>query len=363
MNSMIKKLFVLILYALFVVIAKAQINMTLQAPPTGVLLKNQLWNMLLVSSSNNNTLVRVNLSLQDAQNNQVVLTASARTIILAKGATQLQANDFAPIQYNYYSPVFNGDRDPNGMLPVGNYLACYTVIGDHNITLNENCISINVEPLSPPLLNTPASESELQTTYPQFTWLPPTPQNIFSDLNYNLILVEVLPGQASTEAIPTNIPVYNVQRVKDPFYNYPASGKQLDTAKLYAWRIAARNNYNVAALSDVWTFKIKPQKQDSIPAINSNYILLKSNGEPSGTYIIENNNISIKYYSFDKDHETEVRFLSADGKIIKTIKQRIVYGDNYLTYTLNRSFQKQEIYFFEIKDKQNNKYTASFRIK
>src|SRR6266487_2406333 len=92
MNSMIKKLFVFIFSVLFVIVASAQINMTPQTPPVGVLLKNQLWNMLLVSSSNGNQLIKINLSLQDAQNNQVVMTAASRIITITKGATQLQAN-------------------------------------------------------------------------------------------------------------------------------------------------------------------------------------------------------------------------------------------------------------------------------
>lgn len=362
LKYMMKKL-LFICFTLSALAADAQINMTIQTPPAGVLLKNQLWNILLVSASNENELVTINLTLQDIETNQILLAATSRTITLKKGATQFQARDFAPIQYTYYSSIFNSDRDPNGMLPAGNYLACYTVIGGHNITLSENCISVSVKPLSPPLLNSPGNESVLQTNYPQFTWLPPTPKNMFSDLNYDFILAEVLPGQTSNEAIQNNVPVYTSGRLKDIFLNYPASYKQLDTAKLYAWQIIARNGNSFIAPSDVWTFKIKTEKPTSPTSNTGNYVLLQRSGELRGTYTIESNNLSIKYYSFDKDHETEVRFLTADRKTIKTIKQRIVYGDNYLNYKLNKSFRKAQIYFIEIRDKQNTQYTASFRIK
>jgi len=360
---MIRKLFVFICCALSAITIQAQINMTLQVPPAGILLKNQLWNMLLVSSSNGSQLIKINVSLLDAQNNQVLLTAASRTITITKGATQLQVNDFTPIQYNYYSSIFNNDRDPNGMLPAGNYIACYTIMGDHNIRFDEDCISINVEPLSPPLLNTPANESVLQTNYPQFTWLPPTPKNIFGDLNYDFLLVEVLPGQASREAIQNNVPVYSAGRVRDLFYNYPASNKQLDTSKLYAWQVIAKNSYNSIISSDVWTFKITNQKPGHVIPINGSYILIQKSGEQTGVYTIENTNIGIKYYSFDPEHEAEVRVLSANGKVIKIFKEKISYGDNFFNYKLTRSFKKQEIYFIEIRDKQNNKYSASFRIK
>lgn len=359
---MIRKIIVFTYFIVSGLVSRSQVNMTLQVPPAGVLLKSQLWNILVVSA-NSDQQITVNLSLQDAQTNQEVLNATSRLLIIAKGASQLQAADFSPIQYEYYTSAFNNDQDPNGMLPAGNYLACYSIITSNKTTLTENCIPVNVEPLSPPLLNTPANEAVLQTSYPQFTWLPPTPKSIFGDLNYDFILVEVLPGQSGTEAIQNNIPVYSAGHIKDQFYNYPASYEQLDTARLYAWRVIAKSSNNAGSPSDIWTFKIKSEKPDTIPDLNSNYILLKRSGEIAGTYTIENKSINIKYYSFDREHVAEVQFLSSDGRIIKTIKQNIAYGDNFLSYRLEKSFQQQQIYFIQIKDIRNNKYTASFRIK
>src|SRR6186713_935075 len=182
-------LFVLLLGGM---VSRAQITMTLQVPPTGVLVKNQLWNMLLVNSGSAGVVVRINMVLLDERSNQPVLTASSVPVLLARGARQLQAKDLGPIQYVYNSPAFHADQDPNGMLPAGSYQACYTVGGVEKLSAPraENCIQVNVDPLSPPLLNTPADEGSLYTSYPQFTWLPPTPIGLFSDLSYDLIVVE-----------------------------------------------------------------------------------------------------------------------------------------------------------------------------
>ena len=220
---------------------QAQISMTLQVPPAGVLVKNQLWNMLLVNSGASSTTVRVQLSLLDEKNNQPVLTAISAPLLLTRGARQVQAKDLSPIQYSYNGPSFHADEDPNGLLPVGSYQACYTVmVSDKGTVVRvENCIQVNVDPLSPPLLNTPADEGLLYTPYPQFTWLPPAPVGLFNDLSYDLVVVEVLPGQGKADAIQQNIPVYSAGFVKNLYMNYPSSYRSLDTSRLYAWRIIA----------------------------------------------------------------------------------------------------------------------------
>ena len=47
-------------------VAHAQISMTLQVPPFGVMVKNQLWNMLLVNAGQTTT-VRISMTMLDAK--------------------------------------------------------------------------------------------------------------------------------------------------------------------------------------------------------------------------------------------------------------------------------------------------------
>ena len=211
----------------------AQVSMTLQVPPAGVLVKNQLWNIVLVNASNTDVLIRVNLVLLDVQTNQPVITATSAPVSLGKGAKQLQARDLSPVQYSYSIPAARVDMDPNGLLPAGRFQACYTVVNAQkgDLTLVENCITVNVDPLSPPLLNTPANEDKLLTAYPQFTWLPPTPIGLFNDLGYAMVLVEVFPGQGKADAIQQNVPLNASVYTKNMFWNYPASTRSLDTGK------------------------------------------------------------------------------------------------------------------------------------
>jgi hypothetical protein len=345
--------------------ALAQVSLVLQVPPTGVLLKNQLWNMALINSGSTISSVTVQLTLLDAASGMPVMTATTHPIFLSRGSNPVTAKDVAPVQYDYLSPIFT-DRDPNGFLPAGNFKACYTVLqtihGD--IPLTEDCIPLEVQPLSPPQLNTPADTSVVETAYPQFSWLPPTPVNLFGNLNYQLILVEVRPDQGAYQAIQQNIPVYNVSHLQDPVNLYPASGKPLDTGTLYAWRVLVLNDEQYIDQSDVWTFKLATPKT-TVPMVpGGNFISLRSSKERSvAVQELKSDTIGVKYYSFDRDHTDTVTFSSADGKVVQRVVQPVAYGPNFFTYVLNDGFKKSTLYRVQVADIRKNLYSASFILK
>ena len=349
------------------VMAQGQVSLVLQVPSVGVLQKNQLWNMAIVNGSNGSGTVSIQLILQDARNGQPVMTATTRPLVLVKGTNVITAKDVAPVQYYYLSPMFV-DRDPNGFLPAGDFKACYIVQLNANLhsasPLVEDCIPVEVQPLSPPQLNTPADTSVVQTAYPQFSWLPPTPVNIFGDLSYDMILVEVLPDQGAYQAIQQNIPIYNISHLQDPVNLYPASAQALDTGRVYAWRVLVLNNGEFITQSDVWTFRLATPKPSVIIVPGGNYIpLRRSNERGSGVQMLASDTIGIKYYSFDRDHADTVRFYSTDGKLVTAVPQTIGYGDNFLAYPLNKAFQKGKVYLVRVIDSRKNVYSASFILK
>ncbi|MDI9363593.1 MAG: hypothetical protein QM541_01485 [Flavobacterium sp.] len=339
--------------------------MAVQVPPTGVMQKNQLWNLVLVSTSNNPIIVRIKITLLSTNDNSPVMSAVSRTFSLTKGAKQIGSNDVMPIQYNYLSAIFNVDRNPNGFLPIGNYLACYTVtkiIGDAVSELSEECLPVEVAPLSPPLLNTPFDKDTLTTSYPIFTWLPPAPLNLFSDLSYDMSLVEVQPGQAATQAIQQNIPIYTTNRLTTPTNAYPASNKALDTSKLYAWRIAANNNGQLVAQSDVWTFRLKNHDTE-LNKISSNntYALLRD--DYTGTYSVSNRLLYVKYESLNNTSSHKLQFTDAENNSnIQQEERMINQGENYLTFKLSNTFKEGKTYVLTILDSNNKQHFLRFSL-
>ena len=358
-----KKLF-LCLLVLVSFASRAQISMTLQIPPVGVLVKNQLWNMLLVNTGRSGVSVRISMVLLDSKTNQPVLTGTTLPLILGKGARQIQAKDLGPIEYTYNGPVIPADRDANGMLPVGNYQACYTVFsGIKDGPVAENCIQLAVDPLSPPLLNTPPDEGSSYTASPQFTWLPPTPIGVFSDLSYDLVLVEVLPGQGKADAIEQNIPVYTGGFIKNLYLNYPSSYRNLDTAKLYAWRIVAMNNNQPAAMSDIWTFRVVTPPKPSLNIEHTAYLDLKRGLDPS----VASANGSLKFTYENVPADTVVHFMISSiqepgNPIVQKGELPLERGRNLLEIPLpvSSGYKQNKIYLFQFMNSRNETWTLKF---
>jgi hypothetical protein len=48
---------------------------------------------------------------------------------------------------------------------------------------------------------------------------------------------------------------------------------------------------------------------------------------------------------------------------VQVVKQKILYGDNFLRLQLNHQFESGKTYQVEITDMQKNKYTTRFSIK
>jgi hypothetical protein len=365
---MLKKSLLLFLVSLSVFLAaEGQLTLVLQTPPVGVMQKVQLWNMALINTSSNAVGVSVQLTLIDVRNGQAVMTGVSRPVFANRGTTAVTAKDIYPVQYTYLSPLFT-DRDPNGFLPVGNYKACYTVGllggGHHASILAEECVPVEVQPLSPPQLISPTDTATVGTAYLQFSWIPPAPINLFSNLTYDMILVEVQPGQGANDAIQKNIPFYNISHYKDQVYLYPASNRPLDTGRVYAWRIIAKNEDQFIDQSEVWTFKLaSPKPMTQAPDL-SNFIPLRQSNEPAaGIHQLTTDTLGIKYYSFERDHDAIVNFYDARGQMVRSNSQHIVYGDNFLVFLLDGHFTKGDIYRVELIDGHNIKHTAGFSLK
>lgn len=356
-----KRALIICFFLAAVSIARAQVSMTLQVPPAGVLVKPQLWNMLLVNASSYSLIVEVNLVIIDEKNNQTVLTASTMPISLPRGAKQLQAKDLGAIQYNV-DPAYRTDGNPNGLLPIGTFQACYSVVSaGKEAPLAQTCIQVNVDPLSPPLLNSPADSGQVYTPYPQFTWLPPTPPAMFSDLSYTLVLVSVLPGQSSGDALQENVPVYSGGFIRNLYLNYPSSYPALDTSKIYAWRIVALNAGQPAGMSDIWTFKYVRNIPGLKAANGDSYMSLKREQDPS--IASSGDLLKLAYENMALDTTVTFTVTSIQDKGNPVVQQgtvRLRYGQNFLQIPLTGGYAQSKVYLFQLVNRRNEKWNIKF---
>lgn len=342
--------------------ATAQVTMTLQVPPTGVLLKNQLWNMLLVNSSTLTLTVRVNMVLVDERDNQIVLSATTAPITLSKGARQLLAKDVGPIQYAYGAAAYHVDGNPNGLLPAGTFQACYTLVSAYKEgNLAESCFQLNVDPLSPPLLNTPSDEGKIYSFYPQFTWLPPTPPALFNDLSYAMVLVKILPGQAKGDALQDNVPVYTGTFLKNLYLNYPSSYPALDTGVTYAWRIVALNAGQPQAMSDIWTFRVMGPVLPPAKRQDNSYVALQRGQSPS--IASTTGVLMVNYDNRASDTAAQYTITSlqeAGNPVVQQGLVRLRYGQNLIQLPLNGGFGPHKVYLFQLLNSRGEAWTLKF---
>lgn len=358
---------ILICFVIGVGNAKGQVNINPFLPTSGIVQKSQLWNFLLVSGSPVPLSVSVKLTVSSTADNQPVLTGYTPVFLLNPGAKQFSQASFSPLTYTYPSPTFNIDRDPNGMLPIGSFQVCYTVVkyeSDLYWDIANECSAIDVLPLLPPQLAFPLDKDTVQTLCPQFAWLPPSPGNMFTNLTYDFELAELRPGQVPMDALAQNLPVYATGNITSTILPYPPAGSPLRQGKRYAWRVYARNNGQVTARSDVWTFCTVPIKVAALLPEITNYLSLEKEGSGEGLHELDiDNMLGVKFYSFDKDFDSELRITDPDGRLLRTEKIRIVYGNNFFQYPLGPLFQSGKKYSVLFSDAKGTKFITRFYIK
>lgn len=237
--------------------ASSQVLVTIQLPPNGVVQKTQLWNLVLTSQSTGPKQVHIEMMMSDVQTGQQVMSGTTRIFTLPPGMLQGNSILFGPIQYNSLSAAYYVDPGPAGLLPVGQFSVCYTVmehVNDAVNRLNEECIEVIIEPLAPPMLQFPEDAAKLNSALPMFTWLPPMPSFLFTDLRYDLEVVEVFPNQSAADAVQQNIPFFRQSNISGNTFGYPMSAPVLLKDKQYAWRVIAKSMGSLVGASQVWMF-------------------------------------------------------------------------------------------------------------
>jgi hypothetical protein len=345
-----------------------QVVIGLQLPPSGLHMKSQLWNLSLINTGQLEPDVKIELLMTDASNNQQVLAGTSRIMKLKKGATLLTAADASPIVYNVLNSSYGIDANPVGFLPMGAFHICFQVTRvdtDLEERLAEECETVEIEPVSPPLLVIPFDLENVESTRPLFTWLPPAPSMLFNNLQYDLVLVEVISPQGSTDAIQQNVPIYSKQNIGFTADAYPASYPELDTAKTYAWRVTAKNNSSAIANSEVWTFRVKKFTPDTAVVLQGQYYT-KLRAERDASYIICTGVLRFEYVN--ELNETSVQLKLTDisnasraNISVEPLQQPLKFGQNFMTVNLaNASLTNQHIYQLEVTNGRNEKWYLKF---
>lgn len=338
----------------------AQVSLSVQLPPGGMVSRDQLWNVAVMNNGTGPVDATLALELRDAVSGQTVLSAGSGSFSAGKGVKMINIREVQPVLYNHLSGDFTGSY-----LPLGSYVACYRLFQQTTkgpVPLADECVRINISPLSPPLLNTPSDKSKLETTNPQFAWLPPAPLDMFRNLSYDLVVAEVLEGQSPSEAIQYNTPVYARPDIRVPVDVYPSSYSKLDTGRLYAWQVIARNGSNYAAATEVWTFSIKGPETENKLVKKAPYVKMRM-GDAAEVGIAPNGVLKLMYNNRTNDSLVTIK-IDIPGESAKTIDVKVQPGDNYIEYPLAKVFKYKEniIYRAILTNSLNETWSLQFKV-
>lgn len=342
-------------------VLKAQLVLNAQLPAAGFVQKDQLWNLVLVNNKADILDVTLQMDLQDAASGQVVLSAKTGSFLIGKGVKNISARELQPILYNYNVPGLSGNY-----LPMGAYIACYQVISNviKEGPLAQECIRFNIDPLSPPLLSSPADKAVVESPYPQFTWTPPTPYDMFTNLSYDLLITEVTEGQSATEAIQYNTPIYSKSDLNQPYESYASSFTKLDTGKIYAWQVVAKNGLSYAVKTEVWTFKIAPPSFVKMIIEQTPFIKMKMDNPEKG--IAPNGILKLSYNNETIDTAVTIHLVELNNrdKAAITINVSVKRGENLLQQNVQKILHAKQGVLYEayITSSRNEKWRILFEV-
>ena len=165
----------------------------------------------------------------------------------------------------------------DGIIPEGNYTLCIQAFDYYTGSplSEEICWPLVISYVQPPVIITPADESELANNLPQFSWSPAIGNTSAGSLRYDLYILKLANGQNPQDAMQQAIN-YNVgnplkkTNLLSTGYVYTMSDWPLEENEKYAIQVVAKDNKNLLTFandgkSEIATFTYIPQSTPPPP--------------------------------------------------------------------------------------------------
>ncbi len=353
---------ILMLLAATAIKSEAQLVLSLMQPSPLQLRASDMVHATLVNSGGATKLYFTG-SMVNTQNGKKILDCKTSALDINPGVSTLNETFLQPV-YTYFSESFR----ESGVAPYGNYEIClraYSAID--NEERGEGCITVEVTPMSPPLLITPENQSTIYEQYPLLTWLAPTPVKNPGSVLYDLKLVELLPNQTAYDAIQRNYGLLELKGLKTTYQQYPMTATKLETGKKYAWFIKARStDGNLIGETEVWVFELGKVEVTEAKESGKSYALLKTALTEDFVILPSDEMLRMRFVdNYDKAKLTFKILDNTDKDITKTcsfdLKKK--YGENYYEIDLSRCSEiKNGFYLLKAYTEKNQVYYLRFKV-
>lgn len=317
--------------------------------------------MMISNGQSANGYGKLIITCKNTQTSQVVFSGASAKFIIFPGAKNYNAQDFNPIAYENLSA---GPASPaNMVMPAGEYLVCYQLYfyeNDAESLAAEDCVQTAIEPLTPLSLATPPDGDSLQNNLPVFTWLAPSPAEMFTNILYDIYVCEQKPGQSPSDAVERNNAVFFRTDLTGAFLTYPSSAYKFEKGKTYAWQVKARDANNYNARSEAWTFVVPG---DSVVPKNLFSPFTRIGLKPQAPMVITNGIIKVEYQNDNSGAETRVDVVSLKQpeKILASFKMPIKLGQNFLSFDTKSKLSLKPGDTYEARFSNGNELMAIFR--
>lgn len=369
-----QKYIVLLFLGLFFVTTNAS-NLTIQPRFTNSFrfTSTDVWNIdvQFTGAGNLNAYVLATITADG----RPVCTLKSGTILLTPGAQSFTSASISTAQLNYQSQAIADIENITGTFPSGNYKICYNAycvtancdgLGS-NALYNEypECFEMLVEPPTPLLLAFPEDKAELEWKRPTFNWIPPMPLAGVAGFNYEYLMVERDKNQTCADAIVRNRPLYKQAAIDQPTLPYPAELNDLDTGKVYCWKVNGLVEDIPVAQSEVWEFRLKKEEKEK----HGNVSIVPSNVKGNEIYSLhmeDTMTVSFLEEITNLDNSLNIEILDIGLNEVVHTKTMIVHPSNSTSkyyklrpvdfnadkgghyYQINLSSQTGEVWYFTI---------------
>ncbi len=275
--------------------ANAQLSMQFNAVNEYVFNSKEALNFTAINSSSQSFEVLFVGSIKKS-NGEVVCEFKTNPVWLQTGANIFTPLTLSLAEISYSNNDILEIETKTGQYPSGNYVICIIPqcvnadcngLGSSAANMEPICTSIQTENPTPLILVNPENESEIEETRPLMMWIPPSPVAGSANLNYTLILVEMLDGQNKADALNQNRPLIEMEGIGNPALLFPSDIPELEKGKWYAWQVQAYVGKTPIAKSEQWKFKVKKDSIDlkKVPKELS-YIEIKGQSGASVFYAV-----------------------------------------------------------------------------
>jgi len=268
------KVFLCLVFFLFLVFAlDAQITVRVHRPAPNKLMIEDLWSIDLNNTTSRTQVVYLHGEVTE-KDDGLVARANSNVFEIPPGTKRITSRNIGKIADSWYQGKYRELVSRTGKFPSGEYTVCVSVISaESRETFDRDCFEHNILIFGDPRLISPRDGEEVKKN-PLFTWTPPTPGSP-GDFNYLLYIVEVLEGQTREEAILSNPPWFEKDKISGNVFRYPSSGRRFKEGT-YAWQIRISGDVTdftgkASGKSEIGTFVYSPSV-DIIETVSINII-------------------------------------------------------------------------------------------